>query len=172
MTSYNGMTKSLKRGHQGIVAQLFPLDVQTSNFPITPYLQRVINKHSKVFEDIPKGLPPIHDFDHVIHLILGSVPPRIRPYRYPYSQRSEIKCMVDEMLEASIVRPSQSSYSAPVVMVRKPDGSWCMCLDYRELNNITIKDKFPIPIIDELLDKLHGAVVSQKLDLCSRYHQI
>ena len=76
------------------------------------------------------------------------------------------------MLEDGIIRPCQSSYSALVVMVAKPNGSWCMCCDYRELNNITIKDKFHILVIDEFLDELHGAVVFTNLDLCSRYHQI
>jgi hypothetical protein len=107
--SSNGMKKLLKKGHQGVIAQLFSLDVQTSKPSIPLDLQGIIDKHSKVFEDIPKGLPPTRNHDHDIHLIPRSVPPNIKPYRYPYAQKSEIECMVEEMLEADIIRPSQSS---------------------------------------------------------------
>jgi hypothetical protein len=170
--SSNGMKKLLKKGNQGVIAQLCSLDVQTYKPSIPLDLQGIIDKNFKVFEDIPKGLPPTQNHDHDIHLIPGSVPPNIRPYRYPYSQKTEIECMVEEMLAASIIRPSQSSYSAPVVMVFKKDGSWRMFPDYRELNKITIKDKFPIPVIDELLDELHGEIYFIKLDLRLGYHHI
>jgi hypothetical protein len=168
----NVMTKLLKRGHQGIISQLFSLYGQTYKPSIPQDLQGMIDKNSKVFEDIPKGLPPTRNNDHEIHLIPGNVPSNIRPYIYPFPQKSEIECMVEEMLEASIIRPSQSSYSAPVVMVFKKDSSWRMCTDYIELNKITIKDKFPIPVIDELLDELHGSIYFKKLDLHSGYHHI
>ena len=106
-----------------------------------------MDNQSKVFET-PKGLQPIHDHDHAINLIPGSVPPNIRPYRYPYAQKSEIEHMVASMLEAGIIQPSQISFFAPILLVNNKDGSWCMFLDYRELNKLTIKDKFPIPVID------------------------
>ena len=92
--------------------------------------------------DTPKGLPPIRDHDHDIHLILGSVPQNIRPYKYPYVQKSEIKCMIAEMLEVGIIQPSQSSLSALVVLVNKKDGSWCMCLDYKESISSLFKINF------------------------------
>jgi hypothetical protein len=83
--SSNGMTKLLKNGHQGVIAQLYSLDIQTSKPFVPLYLQGIIDKHFEVFEDIPKGLSPTQNHDHDIHLILGSVPPNIRPYRYPYA---------------------------------------------------------------------------------------
>jgi hypothetical protein len=101
----NGMTKLLKKGHQGVIAKICSLDVQTSKPYIPQYLQGIIDKHSKIFEYIPKGIPPTQNHDHEIHLIPGSVPPNIRPYRYPYAQRREIECMVEEMLEDGIIRP-------------------------------------------------------------------
>ena len=116
-----------------------------------------MDNHSKAFET-PKDLPPVHDRDHAIHLIPGSVPPNIRPYRYTYAQKSEIECMVAKIQEVGIIQPSQNSFSAPVILLHKKDGSWCMCSDYRELNKLTIKDKFSIPVIYELLDEVHGAI--------------
>jgi len=93
--SSNSMTKLLKKEQRGVIAQLCSLDVSTSKSSISPNIQKVLDNHSKVFET-PKGLPPIRDHDHAIHLIPGSVPPNIRLYRYPYAQKSEIEHMVAE----------------------------------------------------------------------------
>jgi hypothetical protein len=82
-------------------------------------LQNVIDNHSKVFEDIPKGFPRARDHDHAIHLQPRSVPPNIRPYRYPYAQKREIERMIQEMLEVDIIQPSQSAFSSPLMMVTK-----------------------------------------------------
>jgi len=101
MINSNRITKILKKEQRGVISQLCSLEVPTSKSSISLDLQNVLDNHSKVFET-PKGLPPICDHDHAIHLIPGRILPNIRPYRYPYAQKSEIECMVVEMLDFGI----------------------------------------------------------------------
>lgn len=110
--------------------------------------------------------------DHHIPLIDPNKTVKIRLYHYPFHQKNEIERQIKEMLHSGIIRPSTSSFASPVVLVRKVDGSWRLCMDYQSLNQNTVKYKFLIPLIDDLLDELYGAIYFSKLDLRSGYHQV
>lgn len=134
-------------------------------------LGRVMEDYVDVFQDVT-ALPPHRRCDHAIDIKEGSQIPNIRPYPYPHRQKEAIEVFVKDMLVAGLIRPSVSPYASPLILVKKKDGSWRFCTDYRSLNNITTPNKFPIPVIDELLDELWGEMVLPKLDLKSGYHQI
>ncbi|XP_028794470.1 uncharacterized protein LOC114750095 [Neltuma alba] len=138
---------------------------------INPDLQGIIQDFSSVF-DKPHDLPPNREHEHRIILHEGVGPVKVRPYRYPFSQKAEIEKMVQELLNDGFIQPSTSPFSAPVILVKKKDGTWRFCVDYRALNAVTVKDSFPMPIVDELLDELGGSVFYTKLDLRSGYHQV
>lgn len=138
---------------------------------IDPAMRQLLSKFSSVFQ-VPTRLPPQRDQDHAIPLVDESQVVKVKPYRYPHSQKEQIEKMVKDMLEQGIIQPSTSPFSSPIILVKKKDGTWRFCTDYRALNAITVKDSFPMPTVDELLDELHGVKFFSKLDLRLAYHQI
>jgi hypothetical protein len=136
-----------------------------------PLLEALLPSFGGLFAD-PVGLPPKRAHDHRIILKHDTQPVAVRSYRYPAAHKDELERHCVTMMEQGIVRRSDSPFSSPVLLVKKPDGSWRFCVDYRALNTLTVKDAFPIPVVDELLDELHGAKFFIKRDLRSGYHQV
>ncbi len=129
-------------------------------------------RYKAVFEPLPAGLPPERAIEHAIDLVPGNSPPCRGIYRMPEAELHELRKQLIELEEAGFIRPSVSPFGAPILFVKKKDGSMRMCVDYRMLNKITVKNRYPLPRIDDLLDRLHGAQYFSKLDLASGYHQI
>jgi len=127
--------------------------------------------YQEIFEE-PKHLPPPRSHDHQIPLNEGTDPVNLRPYRHSSLQKDVVEKMIQEMLDSGTIQHNRSPFASPIVLVKKKDGSWRLYIDYRALNKLTVKDKFSIPLIDELLEELVGATIFSKIDLRSGYHQI
>lgn len=132
----------------------------------------VVREFPDVFpKDLP-GLPPDREIEFAIVLIPGTEPIHKAPYRMAPVELQELKRQLKDLEEKGFIRPSVSPWGAPVLFVKKKDGSLRLCTDYRELNKVTIKNKYPLPRIDDLFDQLQGSKVFSKIDLQSGYHQL
>jgi hypothetical protein len=132
----------------------------------------VVCVYPDVFPDELPGMPPDRDVEFVIELQPGTAPISKRPYRTPPKELAELKNQLQELLDKGYIRPSSSPWGCPALFVKNKDGSLRLCVDYRPLNAVTIKNKHPLPRIDVLFDQLAGAKVFSKIDLRSGYHQI
>ena len=120
-------------------------------------------------DEIPE-LPPKRDIDFTIELVLGAAPVSKTPYRMSTPKILELKMQLQNLLEKKYIRSSVSPWGAPVMFVKKKDGTLRLCIDYRQLNKVTVKNKYPFPRIDDLYDRMRGAKVFSKIDLRYGYH--
>ena len=132
----------------------------------------MVKDYPDVFPEELPGMPPDRDIEFLIELFPGTGSISKRPYRMPTKDLEEIKTQIKVLLEKGYIRPSSSPWGAPVLLVEKKDGSLRMVVDYRALNEVTIKNKYPLPMINDLFDQLQGAKVFSKIDLRSGYHQL
>lgn len=117
-------------------------------------------------------MPPEREVEFSIDLVPGTKPVSMTPYRMSAFELAELKKQLQDLLDKKFVRPSVSPWGAPVLLFKKKDGSMRLCIDYRQLNKVTIKNRYSLPRIDDLVDQLVGARVFSKIDLRSSYHQI
>lgn len=172
MITNTAMGKILRKG-QTLLAHLFFMagTTEVEQTEVDGAIQKILVRYDMLFAE-PKSLPPERKLDHAIPLKPNALPVSLWPYRYNYHKKEELKRQVAEMLNNGIIQHSQSPFSSPALLVKKKDGSWRFCVVYMGLNGITIKDKYPIPIIDDLLDDLQRSVIFSKIDLRAGYYRI
>jgi hypothetical protein len=127
-------------------------------------------EYPDVFPEELPGMSPYRDIEFSIELLPRNTPISKRPYRMDVKDLVELKKQIEELLDKGFIRPSSSPWGAPVLFVDKKDGSRRMCVDYRSLNEVTIKNKYPLPQIEDLFDQIKGAKIFLKIDLRSGYH--
>ena len=169
-TSLQELSKTI-RPNQALFALCFQITQTATDGTVHPHMKELLQAFSDIFA-APSNLPPTRAVDHGITLKEGTEPVNVRPYRYAHFQKNEIEKQVQDMLTTGLVRPSTSPFSSLVLLVKKKDGNWRFCTDYRALNTTIVKDRFPIPTIEDILDELHGASYFTKLDLRAGYHQV
>ncbi|PRQ45991.1 putative nucleotidyltransferase, Ribonuclease H [Rosa chinensis] len=160
--------KLMNKGCQAYLAHIVDTKRAVLNIEDIP----VVRKFPDVFPDELPGLPPEREIDFTIELLPGTAPIYQAPYRMAPAELKELKTQLQELLDKGFIRPSVSPWGAPVLFVKKKDGTLRLCIDYRKLNKVTVKNKYPLPRIDDLFDQLRGAKVFSKIDLRTGYHQL
>ncbi|WRX08486.1 Reverse transcriptase domain - like 6 [Theobroma cacao] len=156
---------------QGCIGYLVVVkDTQAKIRDVTQVL--VVKEFVDVFPEELPGLPPEREIEFCIDLIPETRPISIPPYRMAPAELKELKDQLEDLLDKGFIRPSVSPWGAPVLFVKMKDGSLRLCIDYRQLNKVTVKNKYPLPRIDDLFDQLQGAQCFSKIDLRSGYHQL
>jgi hypothetical protein len=140
--------------------------MDASQGPEVPVVSEFLDVYPK---ELP-GMPPNRDIEFVIELMPGTTPIYKSPYRMATPELAELKEHIKELLEKGFVRPSSSLWGAPVIFALKKDGTQRLCVNYCALNEVTVKNKYPLPRIDDLFNQLYGACVFSKIDLQSGYH--
>ncbi|XP_062187935.1 uncharacterized protein LOC133891241 [Phragmites australis] len=153
------------------VVQLYSVLSIAVQEELSAEIRTLVEKFAEIFEE-PTGLPPKRSFEHTIPLLPGAQPFKLRPYRYNPAQKDEIEKQIKDLLQNGMIQTSSSPFASPALLVKKKGGDWRLCVDYRRLNALTVKNKYPLPIIDELLDELAGAKWFTSLDLRAGFHQI
>ena len=160
--------RMLRKGCQGYLAYVVETGKEGTLVDEIP----IVREFPDVFPDDITGLPPEREVEFTIDLIPGTKPISIPPYRMAPAELRELKAQLEELLSKGFIRPSISPWGALVLFVKKKDGSLRLCIDYRQLNKVTIRNQYPLPRIDELFDQLQGPRVYSKIDLRSGYHQL
>nr|XP_016472666.1 PREDICTED: uncharacterized protein LOC107794665 [Nicotiana tabacum] len=160
------LKKGVKRNEPTFLATLCIEDIERSSGPIPKPVKEILLEFEDVMpQDMPKRLPPRCTVDHEIELVPGAKPPARVPYRMSQPELTELRRQLTEMLDTWIIVPSKSPYESPVLFQKKHDGSLRLCVDYQALNKIIVKNKYPIPLMVDLFDRLGGATVFTKIDL-------
>nr|GFB90127.1 putative reverse transcriptase domain-containing protein [Tanacetum cinerariifolium] len=160
--------KHIKNGCELFLAQVTKKESKLKQFEDVP----VIQDFHEVFPKELPGLPPPKQVEFRIDLIPSAAPVACAPYRLTPFEMKELSDQLKELSKKGFIRPSSSPWGAPILFVKKKDGSFRMCIDYQELNKLTIKNRYPLPRIDDLFDRLQGSSVYSKIDLRSGYHQL
>lgn len=159
------IVKGFKREEATFLAAVTEINEVKVDETLPPCVQQVLDENKDVMpEELPKCLPLRREVDHQIELIPGAKPPAMGPYRMTPPELEELRKQLKELLEAGHVRPSKAPFGAPVLFQKKQDGSLRLCIDYRALNKVTVKNKYPIPLIADLFDRLGQAKVFTKMD--------